>query len=236
MLIRITQHYPNNPSHIDKLIAIKGLPEDWLFRTSRFGGKELVYPWEPDVEENIPEHIRHLCEPTEITQVFPPIEKGRDYVVDKKTILGLKFSYMTEPGQVLWDKIERYLDRMTPRDQKVPQPVLVAPNHKDNFNPHAVRKTVRGSLELYKSEIPVVDLRTVKEEPAAILVSYPTTAGTGNTTVTINQTPQPPITAPTLAAEFQCDQCDKKYAVKQHLTMHKMGKHRVRKKAEPIGV
>lgn len=162
MLIKLAGHYPNNPAHIDKMICIKGLPEDWIFRTTK-EGKELVKPWIVDNEDTIPKEIRHLCEPTDIVEIFPPIEKGRYPVKDKKTILGIKLEYNTQPAQELWEKIERYLDRMTPRDQKVPEPVLMAPDQKSSFNPHKARRTQRGSLEMSPCEIPVIDLTQVVE-------------------------------------------------------------------------
>jgi len=168
MLIRLCGHFLDNPNHIDKLIAIKGLPSEWFFRKSKWG-TELVKPWQPDVEANIPQSIRHLCETFDIVEVFPPIEKGRDTVVDNLTIIGVKLDFMTELGQTMWAQVERYLDRMTPRDKPIPKPVLVAPNQKSDFNPHLARRTVRGSLELTPSEIPDVDLRT----PETILVSQP---------------------------------------------------------------
>ena len=99
MLIRLCGHFPSNPGHIDKLISIKGLPTEWIFRENvKFGGKELVKPWEVDVEENIPKDIRHLCEPTEIIEVFPPIAPGQPPVVDKRTIIGIRFNFMDAAG------------------------------------------------------------------------------------------------------------------------------------------
>ncbi len=228
MLIRLCGHYQNNPNHIDKLISIKGLPEEWFFKPSKYGGKELLKVWEADVEANIPKDIRHLCEPVEITEVFSPIEKGREPVVDRRTILGVRFNFMTQPGQELWEKIERYIDRMTPRDQKIPVPVLVAPDHKSPFNPHAVRRTVRGSIELYTADIPEVDLRTPVIE-----------------TVTQAASPAPAVIVPplmqvktqvapmTTAEIFNCDQCDKQFLKKQALAMHKVAGH---KKVEGVKV
>ena len=181
-LIRLAGHFIDNPNHIDKLISIKGLPKEWFFRPSKFGGEELVPPWKPDVEANIPHSIRHLCEEMDITVPFPPIEKGRDSVVDKIKIIGLKLDFTSGPGQEMWEKIERYLDRMTPRDQRVPKPVLCAPNQKAEFSPHEARRTVRGSLELRPCEIPDVDLResvtaksvtAVVQEVAQVIVEKP---------------------------------------------------------------
>lgn len=227
MLIRLCGHYLNNPNHIDKLISIKGLPDSWFFRVSKYGGRELIHPWEPDVEANIPESIRHLCEPTEIIKIFPPIEKGRESVIDKFTILGVRFNFMSQPGQELWDKIERYLERMTPRDERIPAPALVAPNHLAAFDPHAVRKTVRGSLELFKSEIPNVDLTRPYIEPIAprAEVQAPVIA----TAVAAPVAPQPvAVQAPVI---HKCD-CGKQFDKEQGLRMHKMKAH----PKQPVGV
>lgn len=222
MLIRLCGHFLNNPNHIDKLIAIKGLPSEWFFRETKHG-KELMRPWEPDVEANIPKDIRHLCEPVEITRVFPPIEKGKDPVIDKVTILGVRFDFMSQPGQELWEKIERFVDRMTPRDQKIPVPVLVAPDHKSAFNPHAVRRTVRGSLEFFTSDIPEVDLRVPTTQTITLANAPPPTVEMKPPLMEVKAAtvPLPP------AEVFNCDQCEKQFLKKQALVMHKRAGHKV---------
>lgn len=225
MLIRLAGHFINNPNHIDKLICIKGLPEEWVFRKTKHG-KELMPPWQPDVDANIPKDIRELCEPTEITVVFPPIEKGRDSVIEQRTILGLKFEFMTEPGRELWEKIERYMEKMTPRDLRVPEPALVAPDQKSGFNPHIARRTVRGSLELFPTEIPVVDLRL----PVAS-AEVSTTTSSGPTTVTMGPQTTVAVTQPattTTAFPFVCE-CGKGFSLKGPYAMHRK-KHSVKEK------
>lgn len=230
MLIRLCGHYIDNPNHIDKLISIMGLPEEWLFRTTK-NGKEIALPWEPDVEANIPQSIRHLCEIVEVTKVFPPIEKGRDPVVDRFTIIGLRFNFLTQPGQELWEKIERYLDRMTPRDEKVPKPVLVAPNQQSQFDPHLARRSTRGSLELQKTEIPHVDLRSRPPEflapqppvaPPAFLQPTTTTANAPATVTLTHAATEPPAApeAPAKTTGFACLQCPRVFTQQQHLKMH----------------
>lgn len=220
MLIRLCGHFLNNPNHIDKLISIKGLPEEWFFKASKHGGKELVKPWEPDVEANIPQSIRHLCEPEEITLVFPPIEKGREAVIEKTTILGVRFNFMSQPGQELWEKIERYLERMTPRDERIPQPVIVAPNHLSQFDPHASRKTVRGSVEFFKADIPNVDLR----RPEPIFVPAPTVVVQAPVVATAPAAPQQ-VVVPPPATVYACEECQKPFDKEQGLRMHKMKSH-----------
>ena len=218
MLIRIAGHYPMNPKHIDKLICIKGLPEEWIFKDSVYGGKELVKPWIPDIDENIPKEIRHLCDPVEITIYTAPINSERKPVIDKRTILGIKFEYGTNPGQELWDKIERYLDRMTPRDQKVPVPVLVAPDHKSSFSPHISMKNPRGALELFPAEIPVVDLR--KEEPKPVEI----------------EDPKPIVSRPVIEQVkvvpdkvFLCSGCNKEFKNDLGLEIHNRRMHKGKK-------
>lgn len=231
MLIRLCGHHIDNPNHIDKLICIKGLPEDFFFKTTKHG-KELVRPWEPDIEENIPQQIRHLCDPVEITQVFPPIEKGKESIVDKKMVLGLRFNYISESGETMWEKIERYLERSVPRDKAVPKPVLVAPNQKSLFDPHEARRTSRGSLELRKSEIPVIELDP-PAAPAQILVQpiAPTVTVTAPTT-TVTKVAE--LSESVKQGGFKCEPCGKEFN-ERGLRMHNMKRHPVEKK-EPVGV
>lgn len=222
MLIRIIGHYIDNPARIDKLICIKGLPEEWFYKASRFGGKTLIKPWEPEVEANIPRDCRHLCEPVEITQAFAPIEKGQPYVVDKLTINAVRFDYMTEAGQTMWDQIERYLDRTVPRDILVSKPVMVAPDHKSAYSPHEARRTVRGSLELRPVDaIPVIDL-------AAFLAPIQPRAPQAAAPLIMATKVEAP--APVL---YGCQLCDRKFEKEQALKMHVMRGHA---KKEPAGV
>lgn len=225
MLIRLVGHFIENPGRIDKLICIRGLPEEWFFRPSRFGGKELIKPWEPEVEANIPRDCKDLCDAVEITQVFAPVEKGRDYIVDKRIILGVRFDYVTEQGQTMWDQIERYLERTVPRDKMVPKPVLVAPDHKSAYSPHEARRTVRGSLELRPVDgIPVIDLRPQITETGPAIPVLPAVIAT-------------PVIMPTVKSPtpttWQCKQCPKTFLKKQALKMHVMRGHA---KKEAVGV
>lgn len=217
MLIRLAGHFINNPNHIDKLISIKGLPEEWMFRKT-VNGIELAPPWQPDIEANIPLHIRHLCEPRDVTFSFPPIEKGRQGVVETRKVIGLKLDFMTGPGSEMWEKVERYLDKMTPRDQKVPEPVLVAPNQKSEFSPHYGRRTVRGSLELVPADIPEVDLRENLTPPPA----PPEEPHSVVTTTLVDDKP------------FMCGECGAGFKSKGMFVIHK-NKHTAKNK-QKVGV
>src|SRR5689334_13813805 len=121
MLIRIVGHFRNNPRSIDKMIAIKGLPEEWLFREGA-NGKELAHPWKPDIDKNIPYDIRHLCEPMHLTFRYPPVERGANWVIEDRNVLGLVIDFNTEPGREMWEQVERYLEGTVPRDMRVPEP------------------------------------------------------------------------------------------------------------------
>lgn len=203
-----------NPQHIDKLIVIKGLPDEWIYRTRADGKKELRPPWEADVEANIPHQVRALSEPLDVVQYFAPVEKGQPGILDSRRILGVKLNFGTEPGREMWGKVERFLDSSTPRDQKVPEPVLVAKDHKSPFETFRARKRVSGGIELEPSEVPVVDLR------AKLILPHttPATSATG--------TPVEPAKAPEI---FKCEECDYVSEKKQAIRMHAVKRHKKEK-------
>lgn len=225
MLIRLAGHFLLNPQHIDKLICIKGLPDDWMFRTRADGRKELKAPWEADIDENIPKHVRHVCVPKTVVKYYSPIEKGREGVTEELTILGVKLNYMTEPGRAMWTKIERYMEGTIPRDIQLPIPVLVAKDQKSPFETFTARKRVTGGLELEPSEIPVVDLDnpTGKIQPIIPQETHQATVLTP---------PSAPTAAKTPVEEFKCDQCKYSATKKQALRMHTTRLH----KKEKVGV
>ena len=100
---------------------------------------------------------------------------------------------------------------MTPRDQKVPVPVMVAADHKMAFSPHVARRSARGSLELAATQdTPDVDLRIIPTEQAA------TTTQSTASTIIVNQVP--PVAPVTQEAQtFACTQCPKVFTKKQAL-------------------
>lgn len=154
MLIRLSAHPKKNPNGIDKLIVIRGLPEEMMFSYGKNGERSIRAPFEADVDVNIPKSIRHLCTPVEVTYRFPPIEKGVESVVDKKIVLGLRFDFQNQPGHELWQRIEKILDQEMPRGMKIPEPVIVA-------------EDMRSPFSLEPEDIPVVDLN--KEIPAPLI-------------------------------------------------------------------
>ena len=218
MFIKLAGHFLDNPQHIDKVIVINGLPDEWIFKPSRFGGKELVKPWEPDVEENIPKSVRNLCEEHEIVISYSPIEKGKESVVDKKITHGLRIDFSREPGQELWTKIERYMDRMASRDQKIVKPALFAPNHKSDFNPHEAYRTVRGSIELRACEVPVINLPVVEEKKIVEPIAKP---------VEVKKVEEE-------SDFYECRKCGKKFTELNKLRGHNLTGHR--KIEQKIGV
>lgn len=212
MLLKLVGHHPQNSLHIDKLIVIHGLPEDWVFRKRSDGGRELNPPFTPDIDVNIPPQIRHLCTPTEIVVYYPPIERGVPGITDKRTILGVKLDYMTEPGREMWVRIERYIEGILPRDEKLPIPVMCAKDQKSPFETYVARRRVSGGVELEPAEIPVVDLdRYAKPVPVLVVPPKPE-----------------PVMAPepqAVAASFKCAHCDYVAPKPQAVRMHTLKRH-----------
>lgn len=225
MLIRICDHFRDNPKRIDKLISIKGLPDEWFFRDGP-EGRELKKPWAADVDKNIPYDIRNLCDPMYVIFRYSPITAGAKEFIEKKQILGVKIDYNTEPGRQMWDDVERFIEETMPRNERVPVPVLCARDERSAFETYTPRRTSRGSLELVPSPIPMVDLTKfiqvtyeVKPEPAI--------------------SPEPPAVAPpslTVKAQeiiFKCESCEYTHRSKQGIRMHSTKKH---PKPEKVGV
>lgn len=215
MLIRLVGHFVNNSQHIDKMICIKGLPDDWVFRKRSDGQKELNPPFIADIDENIPKFIRHLCSPVEVVKYFPPIEKGKDGVLDHLTILGVKLDYMTEAGRAMWTRIARYMDDCMPRHAKVPEPVLVARDQKSPFETYAAYKRISGGVELTPAEIPEVDLDAEKQALQPVVAVAPTPV--------VSQSVAAVDVAP--APLYKCEDCDFEHKKKQGVTMHRVKRH-----------
>lgn len=219
MLIRLAGHFLNNSMHIDKLICIKGLPDDWIFKTRSDGQKELNPPFAADNPQNIPSHIRHLCTQVDVVKYFPPIEKGKDGITDKMTILGVKLDFMTEAGRNMWTRIQRYMEDCMPRHAKIPDPVLVAKDQRSPFETFKTTKRITGGVEMEPSDVPVVDLdleKNIPNEP----ISPP---------VVFNR-PSPPIAVaspPSLPAValFKCAECEFTHVKKQGVSMHRIKRH-----------
>lgn len=217
MLIRICDHFHNNPKRIDKLIAIKGLPEEWFFREGP-EGRELKRPWEADIDKNIPMDIRHLCDPMYVVFRYPAIQLNAKEVIEKRQILGIKIDYNSEPGRQMWDDVERYVEESMPRNERVPVPVLCARDERAAFDTYLARRNTRGSLELVPSEIPLVDLTkyTVKVEAAPVIAPAPEAAQK----------------AATQDSEFKCEECDYHHPSQRGIRMHSMKRHSKKEKVE----
>lgn len=208
MLIRLVSHHVGNSDHIDKLIYIEGLPESLLFRTE--GTKKyLIEPWEIDVDENIPDDIKRVYykHPTKVFKRYPitytPAGVPMEAVEDEFEVSAIRIDYQSGPGEQTWKRIERILDRETPRDQKVPVPAVVGN---------------RQQWTLTASDVPAVVLPQTIPEGASIERPAPTT-------IKAEEKPKDkPVTA-----LFYCDQCDKSYQQKQSLYMHKYHHHKKQK-------
>jgi hypothetical protein len=209
-LIRICDHFHNNPKRIDKLICIKGLPDEWLYRDTP-EGRELKKPWQPDIEANIPHDIRHLCEPMYINFRYSPITQGQKETIDRRQVLGLKIDYNTEPGREMWEQVERYLEESIPRDVRVPVPVLCAKDERAGFETYTPKRNSRNSLELHPSPVPEIDLTKyvqVKAEPISppVELTSPSPA---------QQEPSPQVVT------FVCVECDREFKSQLALNIHK---------------
>ena len=219
MLIRLVSHFKNNPKHIDKLIAIKGLPEEWLFRELPDGeGKELIRPWTCDIDKNIPQDIRPFCEPTYVTLKYSPLERGAKAVTERKQILGVCLDFMTEPGRELWEKIERYLEGTIPRTERVPEPVVCAKDEHSAFETYAPKRSSTGSVYLEPAQVPEIDLTLYKVAP-------PVVAPPSLPAKPLSQVQQQ-------ADDLSCDECHKVFSKQRAVWMHKMKAHPKRQKVE----
>lgn len=225
MLIRLAAHHIDNPQHIDKLICIKGLPEDWFFRDSG-RGIELAPPWKPDITENIPNHIRHFCDVRQVVFYYPPIEKGKNGIIESRPVYGLKLDFSSEPGRQLWAKIERYLEKTVPRDVELPRAVLCAKDLKSPFETYLATRKRTGGMELEPMDVPVIDLAQYNKVISPLVAIVPPSAPPPPAELT----PTPP--AETVSREtLKCDECDYTHEKKQAIRMHKMKKHSVKEKA-----
>lgn len=215
MLIRIADHFKNNPKRIDKLIAIKGLPEEWLYRETS-EGRELRKPWGPDIDANIPMDIRHLCEPIYVNFRYSPVERGQKEVIDRRQILGLKIDYNTEPGREMWDQVERYIEETIPRNERLPVPVVCAKDERSAFETYRPRRTANNSLEFVPAPVPEVDLTryTVASQPTVAQVQPPILPPVVNvpTPSTSSELPQ--------AVSFVCNECPREFKSQLALKIH----------------
>lgn len=230
-MIRICDHFRNNPKRVDKLIAIKGLPEEWLFREGS-EGKELKKPWEADIDKNIPIEIRTLCDPMYITFRYSPVERGAKEVIDRRQILGIKIDYNSEPGRQMWDDVERYIEETMPRNERIPIPVVCARDERSPFETFTPRRTAQGSLEFTPSPVPFVDLTKYVQvtnqpiQPPVVLQTPPS---------------QPPAMASqepekTQAVEtFTCVECEREFKSQLALNIHKARPKNHAKVKEKVG-
>lgn len=228
-MIRLCAHHVMNPHLIDKLIVIKGLPHDWIFKTTDHG-EELKAPWEPDADVNLKE-VKHLCEPITFVKYFQPVrhyDRTYDGFWDKRTVLGLKLDYAYGPGKEMWENILDYIDRTLPRGQKMPDPIIVAKDQKSHFEPHLARRSRTGSgIELVPSEVPVIDLTQ-----NMTIISPPVQTQTASVaSITLVNEPKTTVTGVTpperlvQAQEYKCEECLLSFEKPRGLMMHTMKKH-----------
>lgn len=224
MLIRICDHFRNNPKRIDKLIAIKGLPREWMFYEGP-EGTELRKPWQPDIDVNIPYDVRSVCEPMYVTIRYPSVDANKPGVVEKRKILGVKIDYNTEPGREMWEQVERYVEESMPRNERIPVPVVCSKDERSAFETYTPRRSPTGSLEMVSSAIPEVDLTRFVPGKVEILPAVEV--------VLAQQAVAPAPQVPVKAGSFVCEVCSVPFEKAQGLRMHKMKKH---PKKEKVGV
>lgn len=218
-LIRICDHFRNNPKRIDKLISIKGLPDEWLYRETD-EGRELKKPWQADVDANIPHEIRHLCEPMYVNFRYSPITKGEKEIIDRRQILGLKIDYNTEPGREMWDQVERYLEESIPRNERIPVPVVCSKDERSAFETYEPRRNAMGSLQFHPKEVPLVDLTKYDAKPI-----QPPVVGSPPPALTVPVEATQQESKPPQAVKFQCEECDYEHSSKQGVRMHTTKRH-----------
>lgn len=218
MLIRIADHFKNNPKRIDKLIAIKGLPDEWFFRDTP-EGRELKKPWAADVDANIPHDIRHLCDPIYINFRYSPITKGEKEIIDRRQILGVKIDYNSEPGREMWDQVERYLEESIPRHERIPVPVVCAKDERSAFETYRPRRSSTGSLQFEPAPVPEVDL-TKYMQVAAQPIAPPVVPSPPPIPALPVTSPQEESTPPQ-AVVFVCVECDREFKNQTALNIHK---------------
>jgi len=230
-LIRICDHFKDNPKRIDKLISIKGLPDDWLYRDTP-EGRELKKPWQPDVDANIPHEIRHLCEPMYVNFRYSPITKGEKEIIDRRQILGIRIDYNSEPGREMWDQVERYIEETVPRDVRVPVPVLCARDERTAFETFTPKRNSRNSLELHSAPVPEVDL--TKYASALASPVLPPAVPPPPPPVLPPPAPaeQPELHTPPQAVTFVCVECEREFKNQTALNIHKARpKNHIKEKA-----
>lgn len=220
MLLRIIDHFNNNPKRIDKLIAIKGLPEEWFFRETA-EGRELKRPWQADVDANIPHDIRHLCEPMYLVFRHPPIQAGAKEIIEKRQVLGFRIDYNTEPGRQMWDDVERYVEESLPRNERIPVPVVCAKDERSAFETFTPRRNARGSLELIPGPVPFVDLTNYAE----VRVEEKIPSAKEVLKHTEPENTEAMVSTRTVAAVYKCDECDFEHHSPRGIRMHTVKRH-----------
>lgn len=134
MLLRLVSHAKNNKQHIDKLIAIEGIPDSMLYEI-RNGKKCLKGFLSTDIAENIPKDIRNeFYENDMVYKYIAPFEKNAEPVFQELELYSVVIDCSTRQGADLWGSLERMIDDQTPRDRKVTEPVVVAKDLRSGFS------------------------------------------------------------------------------------------------------
>lgn len=213
MLIRLMSDFTKNPSHYDKLIAIDGLPEEWIFWRKKMDGPDgqpedrlfLKLPWEIDPSDNIPDDIKMKFQAEPMTVWFETPQEIRPGTFGTQELgwvrwiekaYGLRLNLQTNQGKAMWDQILDLLDRETPRSQRIPEAAIVGD---------------KMQWLLKAANVPYVKLTGgIMEVPADQAKPIP---------------PPPPIPRPN---EFACRNCGDVFDKERGRWMHERRKHGVK--------
>jgi hypothetical protein len=207
MLLRLTNHHFNNKIMVDKLISLKGFPEDMFWQKVQGiytlddldpEGKNkkevriglvVKEPFEPDVTENIPDDIIEKF--GEEREIYDRMDRQ---LLGPRKIVALRLDFSTGPGEIAWGKIWKVIDNNTGRFERVVRPAPVG-------NEHVWTLDVEDVPEFVLQPLPTEDT------PASIQ-------------------PKPvPRDEETGKPQIHCDQCSYKSDDKRAVRMHKLGKH-----------
>src|SRR3982750_4961633 len=163
MLILLVSHHKENQHHIDKLINIEGLPQEWFFYEKE-GRKYIKGPWEIAPTTNLPPDIRthfqpqpmKICSETPMEFRVGDQPQAPRWITQEHDAYALRIDYQNGPGHDMWEQVEEILDRETPRHLKVPKPAKVGD---------------RQTWKLQASEVPSVRLNGA--EPVIVPGSPP---------------------------------------------------------------
>lgn len=173
MLIRLVNHHIKNPEMRDKLINIENFPESYFIEV-REGNKVIKNPWEVDNPQNLSRDIKdRFYKPMLISDVVTAYRdahtteefyhKSRYYEIQCGVV---KLDYATGPGEEVWSRVERLIEKTTPRDMPIPKPAIVGNQIQWLLEAENVPTVVIPTEE--KEAVISVKKEVLKKEPKAV--------------------------------------------------------------------